>query len=222
LRCAALVLALGLATRARAEDGPRLWTTEFGIGLNATQLEGAQNEFWQGRLLALRVVLSGVTVDARAQFTSVFPLTETPVRGSAELRLGYSGRRWAVVAGAYLLDGFNTRPRFLLLPSARGQLSLGDFSVVAGLWDFHLPTVPFHLSLESRDYGIGYVYPFGVEAHVRLRLMEFIGVTVQALMLQRPGGEVVAYANVMATLGVLAGKPAGPRTLIPPILDPTR
>ena len=88
--------------------------------------------------------------------------------------------------------------------------------------DFHLPDVPFHLSAEGQDFGVGYLVPYGVEAHVRLRILEFIGLTLQALVLQRPGGEVVVYADLIATLGVRSGKPPGPRTLLPGFLDPTR
>ena len=201
----------------------RLWATEFGIGTNVAQYESNGRVTWQGRLVALRVVVRGFTVDFRTQFTSVFPLGPDPLRGSAELRLGYSARRWAVEAGVYVLDGFSTQPRFLsILPSARAQVSFGGLSLVAGLWDFHLPALPFRLSVESTHFGIGFVYPFGVEAHLRLRLAEFIGITAQGVVVQVGRDEVIAYGTVMATLGVMSGKAPGARALIPALLDPRR
>ena len=215
-------LALCFATLAGAEE-PRLMTTEFGIGTSFVQFQGQKNELWNGRMIALRLVLRGVTIDFKTAFTSVFPLTDTPVRGSAELRLGYSGRRWALVAGAYLLDGFNTSPRFKVFPTARGEVKFGDFSIVVGLYDFHLPDVPLHLSIEGRDVGLGYVFPYGVEAHLRLRVVDFIGVVFQAIVLQRPGGDVVAFGSLTVTAGVASGRPPKPgSTMIPGFLDPTR
>ena len=217
-----LLLPLLLAHLSQADE-PRLWTSEFGIGGNLVQFQGINNnELWQGRLIALRLVLRGIVFDFRTQFTSVLTPADSPFRASAELRLGFSGRRWAVVAGAYLFDGLTTTPRFKPFPTARAEFSFGQFSLAAGLYDFHLPDVPFHLSLEGHDVGLGYVYPYGVEAHLRLRLAQFLGVTVQGMVLQRPGGDVVAYGSLMATIGVLSGKPPGPRAIIPPIFDPTR
>ncbi len=222
-RAAALLLGAALCATAATEE-PRLMTTQLGISTSFVQFQGHRAELWNGRLIALRLVLKGFTVDLRTAFTTVFPLSSTPVRGSAELRLGYSGRRWAVVAGAYVLDGFNTTPRFqAILPTARAQVKLGELSLVAGLWDFHLPDVPFHLSVEGKDVGLGYVYPYGVEAHLRLRVVDFIGVEVQALVLQRPGGDVVAYGNLGISVGVASGRPPKPgSTMIPGFLDPTR
>jgi hypothetical protein len=212
-----------LATAALADE-PRLMTTELGIATNFVQFQTRSvTETWNPRVIALRLVARGFVIDFRTAFTTVFPLGPSPLRGSAELRLGYSGRRWAVVAGAYLLDGFNTTPRFQALPTARAELKISELTLVAGLWDYHLPDVPFHLSVASRDVGLGYVYPFGVEAHFRLRVVDFIGLVFQALVLQRNQGEVVAFGGLNITVGVLSGKPPKPRsTMIPGFLDPTR
>ena len=54
-------------------------------------------------------------------------------------------------------------------------------------------------------------------------MVDFIGVVVQALVLQRPGGDVVVYGGLTVTAGVLSGRPYKPgSTMIPGFLDPTR
>src|SRR4051812_12280451 len=94
----ALFAAPGGAEQTPSPPEPRLWGSELGIGVSATRFETA-DQLWQGRRLQLRAVVRGFVVEAKAGFASVFPLGTAPFRGSAELRIGWSGRQWAAAAG---------------------------------------------------------------------------------------------------------------------------
>jgi hypothetical protein len=209
------------APAAAAEPEPRLLTTELGLGLDVLSLSNPQvRQVWQGRQLHGRAVLKGFVVEARTRFASVYGDPTSAYRGDAELRLGYSHPRFAVTAGAYLLDGFTTTPRLQWFPVAHAAIDFGGFRAIAGLYDFHLPAVPFHLGLETPDAAVSWTFPIGVAMKARLRLAPFIAAEFQALVVQPAPGEVVAFASVMVRVGILSGRTFNRPERIPKVLNP--
>lgn len=94
-------------------------------------------------------------------------------------RLGFSGERWAVLAGVVLQDAASTPAPIQLLPSLHGQVAFGGWGLSAGLFeDFGI--TPFHVSFEARDWGVGYVPLIGARAHLDWRLVGPWGVRATA------------------------------------------
>jgi hypothetical protein len=212
----ALPAALLAASLAGAGDAPRrLVATEAGLG---GSVQFAQpGEAVTGRLLFGRLVLQGPTVEVRARLDLPVNSESTAQSGVAELRVGWTFERASVVAGVVVHHGFFAQPPFQVLPSARAQVKLGEVTLAAGLFDY-LGFAPLHLSVERGDFGVGYLAPFGVESHFRLRLLEYVGVVFEAMALRLGPAELVT-ATLSVNLGYAAGKRPTDRAPVPRVLD---
>lgn len=212
-----------MALLAAAPDAPRrLLATEAGlggsVGFSGYQTPGGRfGETVTGRLLFGRLVLGGPTVEVRARLDLPLDAGSRTQSGVAELRLGWTGARGSVIAGVVLHHGFFAQPPLQVLPSARAQVKVGEVTLVAGLFD-DLGFAPARLSVERGDFGVGYLAPFGVESHFRLRLLEYVGVLFQAMAL-RLGPAELLMATVSVNVGYAAGKPPTDRAPVPRLLD---
>jgi hypothetical protein len=215
--------ALLLASTAGTADVPRrLLASEAGLGGSVggagfSTPGGRFGEAVTGRLLYGRLVLRGPTFEVRARLDLPWDAASRSQAGVGELRLGWTGERWSAIGGVVVQHGFNAQPPFQVLPSVRAQLKVGEVTLVAGVFDY-LGFAPAHLSVERGDFGVGYLAPFGVESHFRLRLREYLGVLFQAMALRLGPAELV-MATFTITVGYAAGKPPKDRAPVPGILD---
>ena len=99
----------------------------------------------------------------------------------------------------------------------RAEVKVSEVRLVAGLFDYQ-GFAPAHLSVERGDFGFGYLAPFGLESHFRLRVREYIGVTLQAMVL-RIGNVEQGMATLEINLGYAAGTPPTDRAPVPAVLD---
>jgi len=219
----ALLTALLAAAPARTADVPRrLLASEAGLGGSVggagfATSGGRFGEVVTGRLLYGRLVLRGPTVELRARLDLPWDAASRTQSGVGELRLGWTGERWSVIGGVVVHHGFYAQPPFQILPSARAQVKVGEVTLVAGVFDY-LGFAPAHLSVERGDFGLGYLAPFGLESHFRLRLREYLGVLFQAMALRLGPAELV-MATLTVTVGYASGKPPTDRAPVPGILD---
>jgi hypothetical protein len=201
-----LLLSLALA----AEPGPpRLLTSQVaaGVGVMGSSLvvtgtrlgETLLTPSVSGRVLLGGVVLEGglLTSSSLVRGGAVFSLT-------GEARVGWSGERWAVTAGAIVQVSPEARPALQVLPTLRGSLAFGRAGLTLGVFD-HFGLVPAHLCVDvvptpKGRFGLGWVAPLGLLASGELALTEGFGVRVLAFG-YRLGSAELAMLLVSGTFG---------------------
>jgi hypothetical protein len=199
----AIVTAALLAQQPPATT-PRLLDTELAVGLGVTGTGyayegGRRGDFFVDRLVDGRLVLEGFTFDTSASFPMETRPGGASTGVSAVARIGWTGRRWSVVAGASLQFVPLAEPSRQWLPSLRASYSFGGWGLSAGIFD-HYAMAPAHLTLEVGNYGVGYVAPLGALLTARFRLRDFFGVRVAAMAYRLFNTEVA-----MVTVCVSAG-----------------
>jgi hypothetical protein len=118
-------------------------------------------------------------------------------------RLGYTGQRWQLVAGAAIQYSGAAQPRVQWVPSLHGAYDFGPFGVEAGLFEEQALALA-QVSVVLGDFSLGYVAPFGARVHAHFRLMKNLGLRVTGMAFR------VANAEVgMISLAVVAGPGAG-------------
>ncbi|MHB8872471.1 MAG: hypothetical protein ACYC8T_02175 [Myxococcaceae bacterium] len=218
-----LLLALCLSKASLAGDVPRrLLATEAGVstgfgGAGYTAVGARFGDLYTTRAFNGRLVLRGFTVDAHARLDLPLAGERLSQSGILELRLGWTSQAWAAAAGVVVHHGFAATPPFQVVPSVRAEVKLGEVRLVAGLFDYG-GFAPAHLSVERGDFGVGYLAPFGLESHFHLRVREYIGVTLQAMVLRIGNAELV-MATLAIKAGYAAGTPPTDRAPVPAVLD---
>ena len=143
---------------------------------------------------------------AEAGSLSLTPLERGGPRPSTSLglRLGYTGERWSVLAGAVLQATYPSTPILTLLPSVRGVYQVGKVTLDAGLLD-GLGLVPAHVGASYGPVGLAYVLPLGARAHARIPLSANAGIRLEAFAFR-----VGNAHSAMLTVG-LVGNPLSSR-----------
>ncbi|NMO18305.1 hypothetical protein HPC49_38125 [Pyxidicoccus fallax] len=142
---------------------------------------------WDGTSLAsassARFLLGGFTVDGG--LFSLLPLERGGPGASTALtaRLGYTGTRWSVVAGATVGVQYTADPLLQVLPSVRGIYRVGPVTLDAGLFDAH-GQVPAHVGATYGLVGLAYVFPVGGRARVDIPLVPRAGLRVEGFVFQ--------------------------------------
>jgi hypothetical protein len=135
----------------------------------------------EGRFLIGRFTLEGSLLHA------------LPMSGSsdtraylAQLRLGWTGERFAIAAGPSFQLAPEATPSSQLLPTVRAEWILTDagLGISGGLFDLY-SQAPLRISLElPQIFGFGYVAPLGVEAHAAVPLGHEFELRAQGLALR--------------------------------------
>jgi hypothetical protein len=71
--------------------------------------------------------------------------------------------------------------------------------------------------METSDFGVGFVAPFGAETHFQLRPREWVGIRLQLIAVRIGNAELVS-GSVMFSVGYAAGKRPTDRNPPPAIL----
>jgi hypothetical protein len=131
-----------------------------------------------------------------------------PVSGSlatrafvTQLRLGWTGERFAITGGPSFQIAPEAKPSIQLLPTIRAAWMISDsgLGLSAGIFDLHAEA-PVRLSIElSELFGFGYAAPLGLEAHAALPLGRDFQLRAQGLAL-RAANAKVAMLLVSAAL----------------------
>jgi hypothetical protein len=159
------------------------------------------------------------TVTARGSFGGFVieggAYVSTPlVRGGTLLtvtggaRVGFSGERWAVVAGVVAQVAPEATPALQLLPSLRAQLSFGQAGLSLGVFD-HLGLVPAHLSVDLGPlsgrgrFSLGWVAPLGLIGSADVPVSSGFGLRVTGFAYRLNNVE----AAVLLVSGTFGGTP---------------
>jgi hypothetical protein len=143
-----------------------------------------------------RYLLGGATGDLAV--LALVPLTGNTVATSFNLtpRIGWTGRRFSILAGVSLQLAPHALPAAELLPSLRAQVAFGPVGITAGLFDVY-GQLPFHLSVELKGFSVGYVAPLGAVTSARIRLTHGLSLRLLAFAYR-----LVNVTTGMATIGV--------------------
>ena len=164
-----LLLALVLS----ADPGPeRLLESNVsaGVGVLATSYTVFGARLGEAGLLptvTARGVFGGFVIEGGAYVASALMRGGTLLTVTGGARVGFSGQRWAVLAGVVAQAAPEATPALQVLPSLRAQVSFGQAGLSLGVFD-HLGLVPAHLSVElgpferRGGFSLGWVAPFGL------------------------------------------------------------
>jgi hypothetical protein len=140
---------------------------------------GSWDDLYLSSITRGHYLFNGLTADAGM-------LSLRPLEGggpgmstSLSLRLGYTGERWSVLAGAVLQATYPSTPIVTVLPSVRGLYQVGKVTLDAGLLDW-VGMVPAHVGVSYGPVGLAYVLPLGARAHARIPLSANAGIQLEA------------------------------------------
>ncbi len=202
-RLLALLLAAGSARAEPAVAQARLLAPELSaqvgaLGLGYTHAGGRWGDGFFAAGLSGRTLFGGFVVDGEL-------FTATPTRaegagftGTAGLRLGWSGERWAVLAGALVQWTPGAQPAVQLWPTLHARYSFGAVGLSTGLFEEHGLALA-HLTLDTQWVSVGYVPPLGVRAVLHLPGLQPLGLEVRALAYRLANTEV-ALLTLAGTL----------------------
>lgn len=218
MRSLLLLLALCVGLPAWAEGSsvpapyappPRALTNEISssLGLLAGGYSfpgGSWEDLFVSSVTRGHYLFNGLT--AEAGMLSLTPLESGGPRPSTSLslRLGYTGERWSVLAGAVLQATYPSTPILTVLPSVRGLYQVGKVTLDAGLVDL-VGLVPAHVGASYGPVGLAYVLPLGVRAHGRIPLTANAGIQLEAFAFR-----LGSARSAMLTVG-LVGNPRSSR-----------
>jgi hypothetical protein len=118
---------------------------------------------------------------------------------TAQLRVGYSWRRFALLVGpSAQYIGIGPSP-IQWLPTASARLGFEGWALAAGILDDHA-IAPATLALEVGQFGVGYVAPIGALAQARFPLTDRMDLLVRALAFRLMNAES-AFLTISANFG---------------------
>jgi len=202
-----LPVILAAAALGAAAGDERLLNDEVSAGVGAlgigfTHSAGRAGDFFLVPLAKGRALFGGVAVDGSLA-AAVPTAGDGPASSvTAQLRLGYSWRRFALLVGPsaqYIGVGPS---RIQWLPTASARLGFDRWEIAAGIFEDHA-VAPATLSVEIGRLGVGYVAPLGALAQARFQLAERFDILVRGLAFRLMNTET-AFVTVSASFG---GKP---------------
>ncbi|MDP1919077.1 MAG: hypothetical protein Q8L14_22705 [Myxococcales bacterium] len=154
--------------------------------------------------IGARGVFGNFVIDGAAFTSSPLRSARASFSGTASVRIGATGERWAVMAGVVGQYAPDARPRTLILPTLRGQVSFGQVGLSLGVFDL-LGLVPAHLSVDFGPFtrgrfSVGWVAPVGLLASGELSIARGFGVRVTAFAFRLTNTET-AMLVVSGTFG---------------------
>jgi hypothetical protein len=221
MRSLPLLLVLCAGLPAWAEDSsasapyvlpPRALTNELSSSLGLLMggysfPGGSWDDLYAVSITRGHYLFNGLT--AEAGMLSLTPLERGGPRPSTSLglRLGYTGERWSVLAGAVLQATYPSTPILTVLPSVRGLYQVGEVTLDAGLLD-GVGMVPAHVGVSYGRVGLAYVLPLGARAHARIPLSANAGIQLEAFAF-RLGSAHSAMLTVGLVGNPLSSRPGG-------------
>jgi len=165
---------------------------------------GSWDDLYAASITRGHYLFNGLT--AEAGMLSLTPLERGGPRPSTSLslRLGYTGERWSVLAGAVLQATYPSTPILTVLPSVRGLYQVGKVTLDAGLLD-GVGLVPAHVGVSYGPVGLAYVLPLGARAHARIPLSANAGIQLEAFAFR-----IGTAHSALLTVG-LVGNPLSSR-----------
>ncbi|WP_164019908.1 hypothetical protein [Pyxidicoccus trucidator] len=203
--------ALETATAPSAAEPVRALAAELGtnVGLFTGGYAFAGGR-WQDAYFAstssARYLVGGFTVDGG--LLSLLPLERGGPGASTAVtaRLGYTGERWSVLAGAVVGLGYTSRPLLQLLPTVKGLYRVGPVDLEAGVFDAN-GQVPAHLGASYGPVGLAYVFPLGGRGRVDIPLAPRASVRVEGFLFQY--GDVRTSLITVGVVGLPTATRAG-------------
>jgi hypothetical protein len=150
---------------------------------------GRWGELFSVQHLGARWLAGGFTLEGGVLAAQPLGQRDVGTGLTTDLRLGWTWSQLTATAGASLQYAAGAQPRTQLLPTARLEWRPGDFGLSAGVFDVHA-IAPARLSVEFRDYGLGFVAPLGLEARARFQLGQRLSLRVQGLAFQAGNAQV--------------------------------
>lgn len=175
-------------------------TAEIGaLGRGFTHSTGRTGDFFLVPAAKGRGVFGGFAIEGSLA-ASAPTLPDGPATSfTAQLRLGYSWQRFAVLAGPSAQYVGIGPSRIQWLPTASARLGFEGWALAAGIFDDHA-VAPATLSLEVGQFALGYVAPLGALAQARFPLAQRFDLVVRALAFRLINAET-ASLSVSTTLG---------------------
>ena len=163
---------------------------------------GSWDDLYVSSITRGHYLFNGLT--AEAGMLSLTPLEGGGPRPSTSLslRLGYTGERWSVLAGAVLQATYPSTPILTVLPSVRGLYQVGKVTLDAGLVDL-VGLVPAHVGASYGPVGLAYVLPLGARAHARIPLTANAGIQLEAFAFR-----IGSARSAMLTVGLVGNPPS--------------
>lgn len=173
-----------------------------GYGFN----EGAWNDAFATQHLDARWRLGGWTVESGLQNAVPLGSTVAAQALTAHLRLGWTGARGTLTAGAMGQFASAARPATQLLPTVTAAWRFDRFGLSGGLFDVH-GLAPVRISFEHTHFGFGYVAPLGAEAHGRFNLAGAFDLQVQGMAFRAFNAQVfyLGLSGVFVPKAAFAG-----------------
>ncbi|MFZ5470031.1 MAG: hypothetical protein ACOZIN_11405 [Myxococcota bacterium] len=191
-------------TPARRLLANEVWAGLSMLGTGYTYTGGRWGDLFLEPSVEGRLVLSGFTADAALAFAGVTGSEGAGGGLTVGARAGWTGERFSVVGGAYFLRTEHALPESQLLPSVRASFAFSSWGLSTGVFDYR-GLVPFHLTAELGDVGLGYVAPLGALLTARVRLRSQLGLRLTAFAF-RVGNSETALLTVAAAFGPEAGR----------------
>jgi hypothetical protein len=170
-----------------AAGDERLLTDEVTAGLGAfgsgySQLGTRLGDANLAPSVTGRVLFSGFTLEGGALVVAPLGRDGSSLAVTGTARVGWTGRRFSVLAGALGQWGQASTPAWQWLPTLRASVDLGPFGLTLGVFDF-LGLVPAHLSfdlwLAHARFSLGWVAPIGLVGSLDLPVTERFAVRFQ-------------------------------------------
>jgi hypothetical protein len=169
------------------------------LGIGFTHAAGRTGDFFLVPAAEGRALFGGFAVEGSLAVAAP-TLPDGPATSvTAQLRLGYSWHRFALLAGPsaqYIGIGPS---RVQWLPTARARLGFEGWAIAAGIFDDHA-VAPATLSVEIGQFGLGYVAPVGALAQARFHLGNRLDLLVRALAFRLFNTET-AFVTVSTRFG---------------------
>lgn len=180
----ALLIAVTVSQTPSAAD--RLRPTEVSVGLTGV---GSAYNFRGGRLgdftlgpdIRAHAVLAGFTV--AGSFLHAVPFDSGGVATATTLtaRVGYTGERFQLLAGAVIQVAPEVEPARQLLPSLRAEMKFTEKARFSfSLFEAH-GLVPVQFAWEQQSFFIGYVAPIGLSAGFRMAASQDLSLDVRGV-----------------------------------------
>lgn len=154
-------------------------------------------------VVTARYLLGGFTTDAGVLLSVPLTTDGVALAFTGSLRVGWTWKKWSVVAGAVMQWASGATPAMQWLPSLRLSADFGPFGMTLGILD-QLALLPAHLSFDlkqgPRRFSIGWVAPIGLVAGADLPVTERFGLRFHAFAFKAFQAEVAMF-TVSGTFG---------------------
>lgn len=166
------------------------------LGAGSTSRGALWGDWLVAPTASARGVFSGFVVEGGVYAASPLVAGGVGTSFDAALRVGWSGRRWALVGGVNVQWTPGATPAWAPLPTARLDVALGPVGLTLGVLDW-LGLVPAHLDVRWGPLTVGWVAPIGLLASGDISLPRGFGL--------RASGFAFMLGNLRTAMVCLSG-----------------